>query len=197
MPFHIHPMSPADIPVIVTLQTAFLDGSIVTQLGPGFLTRFHAAALSHGSSRAFIAKGDNGSVVGFVLGSLDVHAFNGHVKPRVLGAMIRALLSVERVGLVASLARMIVEGEPQPTMPAELLLLVVDPGARRGGVGSGLIGALEGAFAERGVTRYRVAVRSQLAAARAFYEALGFDHEQERTVLGQPMVYLTKQVQAH
>jgi hypothetical protein len=39
-----------------------------------------------------------------------------------------------------------------------------------------------------------VAVRSHLEAARAFYVALGFEHEQERLVLGRPMVYLTKRV---
>ena len=40
-------MSPADIPGIVELQTAFLHGSIVTELGPRFLTRFHRVALEH------------------------------------------------------------------------------------------------------------------------------------------------------
>lgn len=196
MPFHIHPMSSSDIPAAVALQVAFLNGSVVTQLGPGFLTRFHDAALTHRASRGFIATDDRGAVTGFALGSLDVHGFNAHVKPRVLGAMVRALLSPSRIALAASLARMVIEGEPQPPIPAELLLLVVDPAARRGGVGRSLIGTLEAAFASGGATRYRVAVRSQLAVARAFYEALGFAHEQERSVLGQPMLYLTKQVKA-
>lgn len=196
MPFHIQPMSASDIPAAVSLQVAFLNGSVLTQLGPRFLTRFHAAALTHQQSRAFIATDDGGTVMGFALGSLDVHGFNAHVKPRVLGAMALALLSPSRVTLAPSLARMVVEGEPQPPIPAELLLLVVAPAVRRGGVGRSLIGALERAFAIGGTTQYRVAVRSQLAVARAFYEALGFAHEQERSVLGQPMLYLTKQVKA-
>jgi ribosomal protein S18 acetylase RimI-like enzyme len=197
MAFHIDPMSRSDIPIVVRLQTSFLEGSIVTQLGPGFLARFHAAALEHHASRAFVARGADDALVGFALGSVDVHGFNSHVKPRVLTATIRSLLSPARVGLVRSLARMVFEGEPQPPIPAELLLLVVDPGARRGGVGRALIRSLEQTFAADAVQRYRVAVRSQLEAARAFYTALGFEPEQDRLVLGQPMVYLTKQVRPH
>jgi hypothetical protein len=44
------------------------------------------------------------------------------------------------------------------------------------------------------VSRYRVAVRSHLAAARAFYGATGFEPEQELRVLGHPMTYLTKKI---
>ena len=190
----IKPMSPSDIPIVVRLQTSFLEGSIVTQLGPAFLARFHGAALEHEASCAFVARDADDVVVGFALGSVDVHGFNSYVKPRVLTAMIRSLLSPARLGLAGSLARTVFEGEPQPPIPAELLLLVVDPRARRGGVGGGLIRALEETFATHGIPRYRVAVRSQLDAARAFYVALGFQHEQNRVVLGQPMVYLTKQV---
>lgn len=187
-------MSAVDIPAVVGLQTAFLHGSIVTELGPRFLTRFHSVALEHPASRAFVAVDDRGAVVGFALGSLDVHAFHAHVKPRVLVPMITALLSPSRIALTASLARMVFESEPEPHLPGELLLLTVDPRARRGGVGRALLQSLEGAFVQAGMWRYRVAVRSQLAEARAFYEALQFVHEQDRLVLGLPMAYLTKQL---
>ena len=190
-------MSPADIPAVVDLQIAFLDGSIVTLLGHHFLTRFHGLALAHGASCAYVAKNDGGAVIGFAVSSFDVHAFNRHMKPRILPSLVRALLSPSRAGLVASLARMIREGEPEPPIPAELLLLVVDPGIRRSGVGRRLIAETEQAFARHGIERYRVAVRSHLAAARAFYSALTFEPEQERQVLGRPMTYLTKQVGKH
>jgi hypothetical protein len=42
-----------------------------------------------------------------------------------------------------------------------------------------------------------VAVRMHLAAARAFYVAEGFQPEQERSVLGHPMIYLTKEIGRH
>ena len=189
-------MSPSEIPIVVRLQTSFLNESILTQLGPAFLTQFHGAALEHEASRAFVARDAHDVMIGFALGSVDVQGFNRYVKPRVLAATIRSLLSPARLALVGSLARMLFEGEPHPPIPAEFLLLVVDPRARRRGVGGGLIRAVEETFATHGIHRYRVAVRSQLEAARAFYVALGFQHEQNRMVLGQPMVYLTKQVRA-
>jgi ribosomal protein S18 acetylase RimI-like enzyme len=195
MALRIRSMAARDIPSVVQLQVSFLNGSIVTRLGPDFLARFHTLALAHPASRGFVAEID-GRIAGFALGSLDVHAFNAHMKPRILGAMLAALLAPSRLLLAVSLVRMVFEGEPEPVIPAELLLLTVDPRARRSGVGRGLLGALEQAFREQGIPRYRVAVRSQLAEAKAFYEALRFEHEQERTVLGLPMTYLTKQVRA-
>jgi ribosomal protein S18 acetylase RimI-like enzyme len=194
MTIRIDPMSRADIPVVVMLQTAFLDGSVVTQLGPGFLTRFHACALEHESVRAFVARGPDDSVAGFALASVDVDGFNRYVKPRVLLPLIRSLLSPARLGVMRSMVRTVIETGPSPHIPAELLLLVVDPSARRRGVGAALLKAIEEAFARVRLPRYRVAVRSHLEAARAFYVALGFEHEQERLVLGRPMVYLTKRV---
>lgn len=198
MAFRINPMSPLEIPAVVRLQTSFLNGSIVTQLGPGFLTRFHNAALEHPASHAFVARDlADAAIIGFALASTDVHGFNSHVKPRVLAATIRSLLSPSRLHLVACMAHMVFEGEPQPPVPAELLLLVVDSRARRSGAGTALIRAIEEAFATHSIQRYRVAVRGQLEAAKAFYAALGFTLEQKRLVLGQPMVYLTKRVDPH
>lgn len=197
MAFRIDPMSSSDIPAVVALQTAFLDGSIVTQLGPRFLTPFHAHALEHESSRGFVARNAADAIVGFALGSVDVQGFNRHVKPRVLAPLLRSLLSPARIGVLVCLMRMIAEGEPQPHIPAELLLLVVAPEARRLGVGAALLTAMEEAFVRQQIPRYRVAVRSHLAAARAFYSARGFEHEQDRAVLGRPMVYLTKRVGHH
>ena len=194
--FRIDRMSPGDIAPVVALQIAYLDGSVVTQLGPVFLTRFLRVTLQHDPSRAFVARDGSARIVGFAIGSLDVHAFNQFVKPRVFTALVHALLTPSRVALIGSMARMVVEGEPEPPIPAELLLLVVDPTTRRQGIGAKLLQELENAFAVGNVARYRVAIRSHLSEARAFYSALHFEHEQERTVLGRPMVYLTKRLRA-
>lgn len=193
-PTTIRPTTPVDIPSVVALQIAFLEGSIVTEFGPAFLARFHAAALGQPATLAFVACDEAGSIVGFVIASLDVHAFNGYVKPRVLPALAMALLLPRHWALTWSVVRGIVEGEPEPYVPAELLLLVVDARVRRRRIGHRLLVELESALAARGVQRYRVAVRSHLEVARAFYRALGFEPEQELTVLGRPMTYLTKRV---
>ena len=194
MQFQIAQMLPPDIPSVVGLQTAFLDGSVVTELGPEFLRRFHAVALQHRASRAYVARDADGRIVAFALGTVDVHAFNQFMKPRVLASLLRALMAPARLALIGQLARMSIEGEPQPPTPAELLLLVVDPASRRCGIGGQLLAAMEAAFAREAIERYRVAVRSHLTAAREFYSALDFEYEQERQVLGRPMLYLTKRV---
>lgn len=186
-------MGQDDIARVVALQRAFLEGSIVTELGPRFLSAFHAAALSHPSTQAFVAV-DGGEVTGFAVASADVGAFDAHVKPRVLWPLAQALMSPRGLRLGAGIARSLVEAKPEPHIPAELLLLVVDARQRRLGIGQRLVAALEEAFALDGISLYRVAVRSHLAVARSFYLALGFEPEQELIVLGRPMTYLTKRV---
>lgn len=193
----IRPMTRADIAAVVALQIAFLEGSIVTELGPAFLARFHGAALEQPATLTFVACDEAGSIVGFVIASIEVHAFNDYVKPRVLAALVAALLHPRNWRLAFGVARGIVEREPGPYVPAELLLLVVDSRVRRRRIGHRLLVELESALAARGVPRYRVAVRSHLEVARAFYRALGFEPEQELIVLGRPMTYLTRQVPDH
>ena len=189
----LHPMSRADVPAVIAQQHACLRGSIVTELGDRFLTRFHAAALEHPATRAFVAREQE--LIGFAIGTIDVHAFNRFVKPRVLPALVRALLSPRGLMLAPRFVGSIVERKPQPHIPAELLLLAVDERARRQGVGRRLLAALEEDFARDGVAVYRVAVRTRLDDARRFYRAVGFDAEQQMLVLGEPMTYLTKRLQ--
>jgi GNAT superfamily N-acetyltransferase len=193
-PVRIEPMAETDIASVVRLQLGYLEGSVVTELGGGFLTRFHSAALAHPAACAVVARDPGGRIVGFAVASRDVAAFNRHVKPRVIVPLALALLAPSRFRVIPSVLRSLGESPPRPYIPTELLLLVVDPSARRCGAGRALLGALEENFGRHGVERYRVAVRSHLSAARAFYQALAFEHEQERLVLGRPMVYLTKRV---
>ena len=193
-PALVRTMTSADVDAVVSLQVAFLDGSVVTELGPAFLKRFHRAALAHASIQAVVAIGARDAVVGFVQASRDVHAFNRHMKPRVVAPLGLALLAPMRWRLIPHFVRAIGDREPEPAMPAELLLLVVDASQRRQQIGRRLVDALEDAFRSEHVSRYRVAVRSHLAIARAFYLATGFVPEQELSVLGAPMTYLTKVV---
>lgn len=188
-------MSTSDIEAVVELQVASLTGSIVTGIGPRFLAAFRAAALQHGQTRAFVAVDADRRIAGFVTASTDVHAFNAHVKPKILVPLLRALASPRGLRIGWNIARGVFEGEPQPSVPAELLL-VAAASYRRRGIAQRLVTSLEDAFRREVVARYRVAVRSHLAVARAFYLATGFEPEQELTVLGQPMTYLTRRVTA-
>jgi ribosomal protein S18 acetylase RimI-like enzyme len=188
----VRPAVPPDIAEIVRLQIANLQGSVITEFGPAFLMAFHASALCQGSTRGFVACDSEGRVLGFVLGTVDVTAFNRAVKRDVVLELLTALAAPARWKLVGAVARSITEAEPRPHIDAELLLLVVDPSVRRIGLGRRLLVALEAEFNACHVSRYRVAVRSHLEVARAYYLALGFAPEQELQVLGRAMTYLTK-----
>jgi ribosomal protein S18 acetylase RimI-like enzyme len=193
-PTDVRAMTTADIDAVVKLQLAFLEGSLVTELGASFLRRFHRTALAHPSLRAFVAVDTGNAIVGFVQASTDVHAFNSEVKQKVLLPLGVALLAPKRWRLILNFAHAVKDREPEPPMPAELLLLVVDSAVRREGIGRRLVEVLERVFASEHVTRYRVAVRSHLTVARSFYLATGFTAEQDLMVLGAPMTYLTKSV---
>jgi GNAT superfamily N-acetyltransferase len=190
-------MTAQDIDAVVALQIAFLEGSVVTELGMDFLKRFHGAALRHTSSRALVATDAGGAVLGFVQASTNVHEFNAEVSRQVSLRLALSLMHPRRWRLAPQFVWHALTGrEPQPAIPAELLLLVVDASVRRHQIGRQLVDALERAFASEHVVLYRVAVRSHLTVARAFYLATGFVPEQELTVLGAPMTYLTKFVRA-
>jgi ribosomal protein S18 acetylase RimI-like enzyme len=188
-------MQPNDVEAVVDLQVEFLDGSLLTDLGARFLRTFYRAALSHPDTRAFVAIAE-GATVGAAIASVDVGRFNAHVKPRIVVPLAIALAPPRRWRIVAPLVQSLGERGPEPAVPAELLTLVVDGRFRQRGIGRGLLDALERSLANEAIGRYRVAVRSHLGVARAFYEATGFRFEQELTVLGRPMTYLTKQVPA-
>jgi ribosomal protein S18 acetylase RimI-like enzyme len=191
----VRPMTSDDIDAVVKLQLAFLEGSIVTELGEGFLRNFHRAALTHASVRALVAADASGTILGFVQASTNVHAFNTDVTRRVAMRLAVALLHPKRWRLVPKFVRHAISAqEPEPSIHAELLLLVVDASARRHQIGRRIVDALEHDFASEYVVLYRVAVRSHLTVARAFYLATGFQPEQEMLILGAPMTYLTKVV---
>ncbi|MBI2379079.1 MAG: ribosomal protein S18-alanine N-acetyltransferase [Deltaproteobacteria bacterium] len=62
----------------------------------------------------------------------------------------------------------------------ELLAIAVDEGARRRGLGRGLVAALARELAWSGVGTLHLEVRASNVAARAFYGAEGFEHSGTR-----------------
>ena len=189
----IRMMRPADVADAARVQEKFLEGSVITELGAMFLRQFHRAALQHVATSAHVAL-DGDDMVGLVMGSSDVHAFNQHVRPRVLAPLVPSLLPIRRWPLAWTILRSLGDAEPQPRIPAELLLLVVDRRVRRQKVGQRLLTAFEADLRCARAPLYRVAVRSELGEARRFYEASGFEREQELAILGRPMTYLTKRI---
>lgn len=74
--------------------------------------------------------------------------------------------AIEMPGATALLRRVLDE--------AEVLTIAVDPGARRGGLGTALIAEAVAGFRELGVRTLHLEVSAANAPARAFYSALGF-----------------------
>jgi ribosomal protein S18 acetylase RimI-like enzyme len=186
-------MSSDDVAHAATLAVRTLaDESRLAQLGVTFLSAFFRASLQHPDTIAVKAVSEAGQTVGYALASADTHAFRRHVQPRIALHMARALLNPRRIHLLSNMVLGLREAEPEPPVPSELLLLYVEPTSKRQGVGSKLLQSVETAFVARDIRRYRVAVRSQLGDARAFYQAVGFVFEQELPVLGEPMTYLVR-----
>jgi GNAT superfamily N-acetyltransferase len=192
--FAVQPLTPADLDRLVALQISDLEGSRITELGPTFLTRMYRLVLGHPATVALLVRDGPDGIAGCAVATLDVAALNHHVKPRLLPALALALVPPGRWPLAWSLLHGLTEAGPRPPLPAELLLLVVAEPFRRRGLARALVAALEETFRRHDVARYRVAVRSGLENARAFYGALGFEPEQELPVFGQPMSYLVRRI---
>src|SRR5258708_1893306 len=133
--FTVRPLKTADVPGAVALQVAYLGGSVLTEVGERFLSRFHGTALEDPTAIACIAVSPGGATVGFALATLDVRAFIRRVRPRICSSLAPSLLAPSRWPLLWNIARSLVEPEPQPQIEAALLLLVVDASARRRGIG--------------------------------------------------------------
>lgn len=180
-----------DIRPIVAIASQELGPSLVVRLGPGFLGRMLALALRHPVTSLLVAE-DASEVVAFALATRDRHGFDRFLKPRLVPVLVAALLVRPRLAPAFLLS--LVDGEPEPRIPAELMLLAVRADRRRKALASHLLDALEEEWRNTRITRYRVSMRSELTAAFEFYRRRGFVFEQERQVLGRPMTYLNKEL---
>ncbi len=188
----VEPMLDSDIGLAAEMAVRLLPASVLTQLGASFVKALYRAALEHPATVALKAIDSSGTTIGFCLASSDTSDLLRGLRRRLLFTTLRSLLSLVRLKLIPRFVSGIFEDEPRPHLAAELLLLYVDETCQRQGGGRALTGQLETAFRGRRVDRYRVAVRSQLTKAKAFYAATGFVFEQERLVLGEPMTYFVR-----
>lgn len=188
----VRTMLTSDLDQVVDLQIATMPSSVLTQLGPPFLRRFHQTALALPHSFALVASTVDRQLAGFALATRDAHQFEHHIARATLPQMMIALLSTGRMPLIPRFAHRLIERGPTVHIPGELLLLAVHPAHRRHGLAATLLSCIEEALRSAGLLKYRVAVRTELGDARAFYRAVGFHEEGEFIVLGEPMVYLVR-----
>jgi ribosomal protein S18 acetylase RimI-like enzyme len=183
----------SDVDEVIDLQIATMPSSVLTQLGPAFLRRFHETALARPYNFALVASAE-GHLAGFALATRDAHRFEQHIARATLSRMVLALLTPSRMPLIPRFAHRLFERAPGVHIAGELLLLAVHPAHRRQGLAAALLSCIEEHFRLGGLTKYRVAVRTELGDARAFYSAVGFREEGEFIVLGAPMAYLVRTV---
>jgi len=179
---NIEPALPADAPAIAGLHASHINEGFLSTLGPGFLTLLYRAMAKLPEAILLVARAD-GRPAGFVAGSAAPGDFyrafrRQHGFEATLRILARALRPRVAKGLLETLRYMRREGTSGP----ELLAIAVTPSTRRSGLGSGLAANLEERLKAQGAVTLGVVVGSGNAAARAFYESLGFAVDRELKV---------------
>ena len=100
--------------------------------------------------------------LGYALASADVHAFRRHVQPRIVRQWRKHWSTRSAVRLVPNIVRGLRDAEPAALYPGRAPAAVRGASRFAAGAGRALLNWLEPAFKERGIARYRVAVRSRL-----------------------------------
>jgi ribosomal protein S18 acetylase RimI-like enzyme len=188
----VRTMLPSDVDSVIDLQLATMPTSVLTQLGRPFLRRFHEIGVARPDGCALVAATHERQVAGFALATRDADQFEHRITRGTLPQLMLALLNPSRMPLIPRFAHRFVERGPTAHVPGELLLLAVHPAYRRRGLARTLLSRVEEALRAAGLPEYRVAVRTELTEARAFYRAVGFREEGGFIVLGEPMTYLVR-----
>ena len=198
---------------VAELHRLAIPRGFLSELGDSFLGRLYTQiARARGSCVLVAADEEDGCVVGFVSGSVDIKACYRHVLLKGSVALIRGLLPnlfratvIKRIlqtllypvhnGKGDSESERVDEGKCRA---AELLSIAVADEARGKGVGRLLVDALEDFFRRHGhPMQYKVVTDAEDHRSNAFYQARGFtfqgafqhhEHRMHRYVKKLPIV---------
>lgn len=143
MDFHIAPLAPEDVNLVVKLHLRAFPDFFLSFLGPRFLREFYLAFLMDPVGMAFVARNGQDGVVGAIVGPLDPRGFFGRLLRRrwwAFGlASVTALL--QRPSSASRLARALVYRGEAPVGPVRALLssIAVSPDAQGQGIGRALV----------------------------------------------------------
>jgi ribosomal protein S18 acetylase RimI-like enzyme len=161
---------------VAQLHVANIDQGFLSSLGTSFLALLYEAIDTNESSVLLVAR-DGGRVVGFVAGTLGMLPIYRQLlrrAPRLAWALLPALLSPRKLLKIAEIVFIGKKTQTIADLPdAELLSIVVDPAERGKGHADQLYGALIAAFAQRGLSRFRIVVGTSLHTAHRFYARQG------------------------
>lgn len=174
----IAPLTIEHAPRVAQIHASALAGDFLPSLGTGFLTELYRGILGLELGFGFVALTE-GAVAGFVIASEDTSAlFSTLLRARFLPLGLRvAATLLRKPRLLANVLETFTypKHEGRVNVPAELVVIAVDGTLRSEGAGAALCGALDNAFRQRGIARYKVTVNQSNNGANRFYERQGFE----------------------
>jgi ribosomal protein S18 acetylase RimI-like enzyme len=193
----IRPATSSDAGAIAQLHAARITEGFLSTLGPAFLGRLYRRVAVSPGAFAHVAV-DDGRVIGFAAGVLDVRALyrtfltrdgiiaGAAAGPRLARSWRRAMETLRYPAVTSEL--------PRP----EVLSVAVARHAAGRGVGRELVGAAVTEFGARNVAAAKVVAGAGNRAAIALYEACGFElAEQLEVHSGLASVVLVWRAPAH
>lgn len=190
----LRPATSSDAAAVARLHMETIDTGFLSSLGVGFLRLLYRTLIKSDAGSVVVADAD-GVVVGFVAGTVDTGVFyREFIRRGFLGATIRLLPALTRVSTWRRIRETVRYGRsPEGTgVDAELLSMAVAPSARRLGLGSSLVAALQDWFEASGVVAAKVVVGAQNDSAISLYSRCGFDERREIQVhTGTPSLEMT------
>jgi ribosomal protein S18 acetylase RimI-like enzyme len=180
--------TPADADAAARLHASEIDEGFLAQLGSAFLTRLYRRVALSPDSFLLVAEA-NGTMVGFLAGSLDVAAlyrrFVWHDGVPAAASSLRALVRAWPLALETLRygQRVNTAPGPGPDAPAggdsELLAMAVHPAWQGHGIGRRLVEGFLAEVARRGAVSARVVVGAANHRAVDLYRRAGFDALEE------------------
>ncbi len=185
-----------DLGEVVRLHESALGyRSFLTLFGVEFLERLYRVILERGLGFLVVAQ-EGGRLLGFILASTDSARLLSVVwraPHRFIPVAVRALLRNPRL-VRSTFETLLYARKEQSEVKAELVVIAAAEGARGRGVGSALVRRMEEAFAERGISRYKVTVHREMSGANRFYLKNGMGLERRFVMYGVEWNLYTKAI---
>jgi ribosomal protein S18 acetylase RimI-like enzyme len=165
----------ANLSEIARLHHAALSyRSFITLFGIEFLERLYFTILERRLGFLIVAH-EESRLIGFILASINSARLMSVVwraPHRFVPLILRAVLR-DRKLIRSALETLLYARKEQSDIKAELVVIAAAEGQRGRGVGSAMVRRMEEAFAQRGVSRYKVTVHREMTDANRFYERHG------------------------
>ena len=189
MPERIEKLGPQRAREIAAIDVEARAGDFLPSLGEDFLTALYVEMLRGTESFAYGVIGESMELLGFVVGCTDTEAVFHRLSPVRNWAMFQATaraLRKEPTRLVRMAESAFYTSKDPTHLPAELVVMGVKSGLRSHGFGAKLVAALAQDLAARGVSRYRVTVKTKNDGALRFYQKNHFRPAAEFRLYGEP-----------